>query len=73
MACRLHLANGVGYPQRPTRQRTALTSSYQLSTLKHTHAAYQHGFFVLRVLFIQNRRQWREQAPGRQVQLQAYI
>ena len=36
MARRLHLANGIGYPQRPTRQRTALTSSYQLSTLKHT-------------------------------------
>ena len=81
MARRLHLANGVGYPQTPTQQRTALTSSYQLSTLKHTHAAYQHGFFVLRVLFIQNRRpfnpdfrrQCREQDPGRQVQLQAYV
>jgi len=56
MARRLHLANGVGYPERPTRQRTELTSSYQLSTLKHTHAAYQHGFFVLRMLLIQNRR-----------------
>ena len=71
----------VGYAQRPTRQRTALTSSYQLSTLKHSHAAYQHGFFVLRVLFIQNRRpfnpdfrrQCREQVSGRQVQLQAYV
>jgi len=84
MARRLHLANGVRRlrPETDAAENGAhfIVPTVYFETFSRC-VSTRLLCTVLRVLFIQNRRpfnpdfrrQCREQAPGRQVQLQAYI